>query len=772
MLQTTQEAMERDAIAICHFTHLEKEDIMIKRVYTTGLCLISFLCITYPVFAQWSVDPFINTSVTKAANDQNAPKAISDGAGGMITVWQDVRGSDYDIYAQSIDANGIPKWTADGVPICTAANDQTVPVIVSDGAGGAIISWSDSRNGNYDIYAQRINANGVVQWASDGVAISSAANDQIYSAITGDGADGAIIVWYDNRNGTDNDIYAQRINASGTVQWTANGVAICTQPDDQMLSVITDDGAGGAIIAWQDHRNATDKNIYAQRINAAGSVQWTTDGVAICSSANDQSRPSIISDDAGGAIIAWLDNRASSNDVFAQRIDASGAGQWVNNGSPICTATGAQAAPAIVSDGAGGAIMAWQDFRNGSDLDIYAQRITRVGVLQWLSDGVPVSKATNDQYSPTMVSDGVGGATVVWADTRDSYSNYNIYGQRINAEGSVVWKNDGIGICTAPNGQVNPVPVSDGNEGAIVVWEDYRDNNGNIYAQKLDPIGYLGIANPLLTSVMDVPGDQGGRITVAWNGSPYDVSSKQLITQYSIWRGVHLNSVQGNAHGKIYPKGLSVDQTQSDGGKVYRTRVVNGVKTNWELVGTISSHYLQGYSFTAQTTSDSTANGIPYFTFFVSAETADPFVFWDSGIDSSYSVDNLSPGTPSNFTGNVVANSVELHWNPNSEKDLSGYNIYRSGVSGFNPDTMKAYATTGDTAYTDTQITSGMNLYYVLRAVDIHGNQSASSNEVSILGTSVQDEHEGIPTKFALKAELPEPVQPDHRDSLRIAGEK
>src|SRR6187551_1414534 len=46
---------------------------------------------------------------------------------------------------------------------------------------------------------------------------------------------------------------------------------------------------------------------------------------------------------------------------------------------PICTATGAQTTPAIISDGAGGAIVAWADARSGNR-DIYVQRISADGV--------------------------------------------------------------------------------------------------------------------------------------------------------------------------------------------------------------------------------------------------------------------------------------------------------------------------------------------------------------------------------------------------------
>ena len=71
------------------------------------------------------------------------------------------------------------KWRVDGVPVSTAAYGQTYSTIVRDGAGGAIITWRDGRNGvDWDIYAQRVNAAGVPQWTPNGVALCTAAGDQ------------------------------------------------------------------------------------------------------------------------------------------------------------------------------------------------------------------------------------------------------------------------------------------------------------------------------------------------------------------------------------------------------------------------------------------------------------------------------------------------------------------------------------------------------------------------------------------------------------------
>lgn len=116
--------------------------------------------------------------------------------------------------------------------------------------------------------------------------------------IISDGSAGAIITWYDYRSGSNYDIYAQRVDSAGVVQWTVDGVAICTNPGNQEWPQIISDGSAGAIITWHDDRSGN-WDIYAQRVDSVGAVQWTADGVAICTAPGDQYSPQMISDGSG-----------------------------------------------------------------------------------------------------------------------------------------------------------------------------------------------------------------------------------------------------------------------------------------------------------------------------------------------------------------------------------------------------------------------------------------------------------------------------------------
>ncbi len=439
--------------------------------------------------AAWPTDPLVNVPLCIATGDQERPEIVLDGVGGTIVTWQDARDGCCDIYAQRISGDGTAQWSANGVALCTATGEQGCPVIVSDGAGGAIATWIDTRGGspNGDLYAQRISSTGTTQWMADGAVLCTAPAYQYTPKLMSDGAGGAIVTWWDERSGN-YDIYAQRISGDGTVQWPADGVALCTAAASQYFPALTSDGADGAIVTWSDYRSGNG-DIYAQRVSGDGTVQWSANGVALCTATGEQYYPTLVADGAGGAIVTWGDERSGNYDIYAQRISGDGDVQWSANGVALCTAPGEQHYPRIVSDGAGGAIVTWSDYRSGNR-DIYAQRVSGDGTVQWSANGVALCTAIGTQQGPAIVSDGAAGAVVSWWDYRSG--NCDVYAQRVSGDGTVQWPTDGAALCTATGEQYYPTLVADGAGGAIAVWQEPRSGNWDIYAQSVKASGELG----------------------------------------------------------------------------------------------------------------------------------------------------------------------------------------------------------------------------------------------------------------------------------------
>ena len=343
------------------------DDIYARRVYSDGT-------------AAWVAD---GVSLCVAADYQSDPQIATDGSGGAIVTWEDERDdstTDPDIYARRVDANGNALWITDGVSICVAANVQKDPQIASDGSGGAIVAWYDHRGSNGDIYAQRVDANGNTLWYTDGVTICDASGLQSDPQIVSDGSGGAIVTWEDLRSGITYDIYAQRVYSDGTVAWTTGGVSLTVAGSGQYDPQIASDGSGGAIVTWADGREyiTTGRDIYAQRVDASGNVLWQADGVSLCVASSDQSGLQIASDGSGGAIVTWHDERdygTTGYDIYAQRVDTNGSVKWQADGVRACGAIDDQIEPYLVYDGAEGAIVTWWD-RRGNDYDIYVQRVS------------------------------------------------------------------------------------------------------------------------------------------------------------------------------------------------------------------------------------------------------------------------------------------------------------------------------------------------------------------------------------------------------------
>jgi len=118
----------------------------------------------------------------------------------------------------------------------------------------------------------------------------------------------------------------------------------------------------------------------------------------VCFAPDDQLAPMIVSDGGTGAILTWYDRRflSTGDDIYVLRIDAGGTSQWTANGQELCTAPDSQRDPTVAADGFGGAFVAWQDHRSGTNDDIYVRHVD--------GNGQPVSVLeTGPDPSPARV---------------------------------------------------------------------------------------------------------------------------------------------------------------------------------------------------------------------------------------------------------------------------------------------------------------------------------------------------------------------------------
>ena len=204
--------------------------------------------------SEWDINGKI---ICSENNDQRYLAICGDGQGGAYLTWEDKRGlpSTY-IYAQRVDGNGNLSGPPGGISICSVEGYASNVKIIKSGSDGAIIAWLDLREGQPKIYAQRILSNGNTGWSTNGIPIYTRQEYFKDMEMTSDGNGGAIITWVDSRNGSSElDVFAQRIDADGTIRWASNGIPVCTASGLQEYPKLAGDGKGYTVATWRDSRN-------------------------------------------------------------------------------------------------------------------------------------------------------------------------------------------------------------------------------------------------------------------------------------------------------------------------------------------------------------------------------------------------------------------------------------------------------------------------------------------------------------------------------------
>jgi hypothetical protein len=415
--------------------------------------------------------------------------SLSDGEGGSYCVLhkREPDSLEYFLHLQRIDGLGSisPGWGACGTRLLHLEHHtvHSDPDMASDQAGGTYVTWQDGYAGSQgDGLLQRVTGAGDIApgWPANGVDISGFAREY-GPQLAPDGAGGVYVAYQPTGGG----LYVQRINADGTYAsgWPDLGVRIASLVTGHRGIEIVSDGSGGTVVVWADYRDyaSTGLDAYAQRIMPDGAFAWETGGVPLCRASGDQpylERIEVVTDGAGGALVAWVDDRdfpTRGLDVYGQHVTGPGsvAEGWNPDGNPICTAPGNQWMPSefclpMVGDGIGGVMVGWDDGRAGGDTetDIYAQRITGLGTIAdgWPVDGLLISGAEGQQFGSRIAADGTGGALIAWHD----YDAGMLCLTRVTGDGEfhADWPPGGVSF---GQGSLQSI-VSDGDEGAIVFW--------------------------------------------------------------------------------------------------------------------------------------------------------------------------------------------------------------------------------------------------------------------------------------------------------------
>ena len=454
----------------------------------TTVCIILFLVNLY---GEWQEN---GIPIRAGENILWNRTAVTLSDNTVIVVWSDARNGNRNIYANKIDVNGNMLWE-DGINITNDEYLQIKPTAAVCSDNSVIISWVDKRiEFAGDVYAQKISSEGELLWEEDGVPICTA-NDSfsvyyytIQIQITSDANGGAYLVWTDARSSGLSDLYGSHILDDGSIApgWDVNGNPVVSESGTQSQHRLCSDGTNGVIVVWSDSREIA-SNIYMQRFSPDGTMLWNENGTLLCDGLMTRDKPKVIPDRQGNFIFTWRDKRNESDgDIYAQKIDLDGNPLWGTglSGIEVYAGDGIQKNPEISCSSDSGAFITWQDNREDYEYsEVYSQKLDSGGALLWNPEGVSITPQLDDYYSYRsfdICKDNFGGVWLLWHDARDNeHNNVDLYIQHLDSTGEELLETDGMLISEAPNDQCYPIMNGTSSGEVFAFWANgnYGDFN-------------------------------------------------------------------------------------------------------------------------------------------------------------------------------------------------------------------------------------------------------------------------------------------------------
>jgi len=295
------------------------------------------------------------------------------------------------------------------------------------------------------------NIESYAQWSNDpevNTQICGASGEQALPKIANLSNGDTYICWFDNRNGS-YAIYLQRLNNLGVKQFAVEGMLISGNPQSSSLvdyDMIADD-SNNAIIAFTDTRNGSEINPFIYKISFNGNFLWGANGITLANDAGTfQANPRLAKTSDNSIVVTWLYS-STPNKIAFQKISPGGSKQWGTD--PIyLSGTGAEnfTYSSLVTSDNGSVIALWSgytgSFINPGNYKLYTQKFSSTGTSVWKDTVYSLGRVTGF-FVPKIFSDGNNGALYVWQDDRNSVNLQSSYVQHYSSSGTRIFPVNG-----------------------------------------------------------------------------------------------------------------------------------------------------------------------------------------------------------------------------------------------------------------------------------------------------------------------------------------
>ena len=265
--------------------------------------------------------------------------------------------------------------------------------------------------------------------SEDGAPIRQGVHIEWYRTIAPGNSGEAIFVWSDTRFGMRN-IFAHKINPNGEMLWGETGAIVTDLPGRQEDPVSIIDGNGGVFIAWVDYRFDAEGDIFIQHLDSNGNLTMDENGVALAQVEGKQISINMCTDSLGGVFVTWQDKRGGvGDDLYGTHVSYENNILSPGTGIPIVVEGGNQNAKSIEYAGNNEAFIAWADFREGANADIYGQRMNMNMYMTFADNGIPIANTSDQELKPRVTYINDDQSFVTW---KRGDENSRIFYQFVN----------------------------------------------------------------------------------------------------------------------------------------------------------------------------------------------------------------------------------------------------------------------------------------------------------------------------------------------------
>jgi len=527
------------------------------------------LFMSMSTFAQWTADTSTNTLVVDSDGGDMKAIGTSDGET-YVVFWKVVAPpTNYELRMQVLDVDGNQTLGPDGMLVSNTISMSTFTVIwniITDEDDNIYIGVTGTGGGD-PAFAFKLDSSGNHLWSPGGVNVGSGFVPTILPLSSGE----AIVSWYP---GTES--VMQKYDASGTAVWGSTQ-AIVNGGSNTVPANLYELSGGDFMVVFHSLIGGINSNLFAQRYNAAGVLQWGTP-TQLSNQATVFNRSYGGVQDGDVVYYGYFGSTGVRFDSFLQRINDDGTLPWGINGSDFDTnQTDYEMDTRIAFDSSSSSIWAVCTYTNTSQSEKgeYVQKFDKATGVRELTDTAKVVYAISSDdnvHAGALQLKNDSPLFLLKSGMDNGVSPTTLGVVYLDVNGDFVWPEESRPVATFSANKSRIQYTKPVNNQSVAVFIEEKSSAPKIYAQNF------------LDEELAID-DFGVQISISYNnpvGNELRIESNQTIEYVSIYSMLGQEIVSKNYSGKLK---LSLETSNwANGFYLVRVMTTEGQLKNFKVL--------------------------------------------------------------------------------------------------------------------------------------------------------------------------------------------